>query len=514
MRPVILNQYHDNILAGHRGVQATYELLRPNYFWVNMLSDIYEYVQSCETCAAVKTSHRGAAAGLKPVASPIPTQPFGMISMDFLGPLPATDIGHRYILVINDYVTRYCLAFATKTADAPEVARLLVERVFLEYGPPAIILSDRGSHFHNYLVQAIEQLFLTRHVFSSGYRPQTAGITERMNQTLCDLLAMYVERHQRDWDKLLPYVLFAYRNLYHPTVKGVPFFLLFGYEPVLPHQVHELPLHLNNTLAEADRNIVAKRLNDARQLAATTIANVHRHTKERYDLRKKQPISYQVGDMVFALKPQLAPGGTVMKLARVYDGPYRVDQYMPGSRTMRLVRMRSNNNPGGEIRLAHVDNVKPFRSSSTLRPDVIYQAAAPALSANEETRIIDQLERAASTASAALGAPRARAILAHALGQSDIPALPPGLPPLPAAPAVPLVEQPPPPPPPPVSVDVPLAETWHGDDRPWHLPTATTVSPTHHLGYSQRGRTLRRPQPVYVTPIIDVYSVQSSSSSS
>ena len=135
-----------------------------------------------------------------------------------------------------------------------------------------------------------------------------------MNQTLCDLLAMYGERYQKDWDKFLPYVTFAYRNLYHPTVKGVPFFLLFGYEPVMPHQLHELPAHLNQVLAEADRNLVARRLNEARQLAAQTVAYVQRQVKERYDLRRKQPVQYAVGDKVFALKPQLAPGGTKMKL--------------------------------------------------------------------------------------------------------------------------------------------------------------------------------------------------------
>jgi len=59
MRPAILKAHHDNILAGHRGVNATYELIRKNYFWVNMLADIHEYIQSCETCANVKTPHRG-----------------------------------------------------------------------------------------------------------------------------------------------------------------------------------------------------------------------------------------------------------------------------------------------------------------------------------------------------------------------------------------------------------------------------------------------------------------------
>ena len=510
LRSAVLAAHHDSVLAGHRGVKPTFERIRKNYFWVNMMADVYEYVQSCEVCAAVKTSHRGFAAGLHPVKPAAPNQPFGMISMDFLGPLPETINGHSHILVINDYATRYCLAFPTKTNKAKEVAKILVNNVFLEYGPPSVILSDRGRHFLNDLVAAIEQLFSVRHVFSSGYRPQTAGITERLNQTLCDLLAMYVERHQRDWDEVLPYVVFAYRTLYNPTVKEVPFFLLYGYEPILPHQLHELPPHLNQTLAEEERNKVCRRLNEARKLAAASVANVQRHMQLRHDAHKRAPIEYKVGDLVYTLKPQIAPGGAIAKLSKVYDGPYRITAFLPGSRTTTLVRMRSRNNAGGETRVAHIDNVKPFRPSQATRPDVVYEVADPILSSEQETRVIDQLERAALAAKATIGAPRSRAILSRALGQTSIQPLP-VLPPLneavlphpndarvdlpgpePVVPPAPAVCPP---------VDVPLAESWKKDDRPWHLPP--TPSTAEITGQTRSGRHVRRPQQVYTT-MVDV----------
>ena len=432
--------------------------------------------------------------------------------MDFLGPLPETADGHKYILVVNDYATRYCLAFPTKTAKAPEVAKILVRNVFLEYGPPSVILSDRGRHFLNDLVAAIEQLFTVRHVFSSGYRPQTAGITERLNQTLCDLLAMYVERHQQDWDEVLPYVIFAYRTLYNPTVKEVPFFLLYGYEPVLPHQLFELPPHLNQSLAEEERNKVAHRLKEARKLAAATVANVQRHMQLRHDANRRQPIEYKVGDLVYTIKPQIAPGGAIAKLGKVYDGPYRIKEFLPGFRTMSLVRMRSRDNAGGETRLAHVDNVKPFRPAAATRPDTVYEVAEPVLSAEQETRVIDQLERAAQAAKATIGAPRSRAIINHALGQLGLPPLPilagiePPLPhpndarvplPPPATPAPPVPPVPPP-------VEVPLAESWKKDDRPWHLPP--TPSTAEVVGHTRSGRQVRKPQQVYSTVVDGAWS--------
>ena len=259
LRKLVLPAHHENILAGHRGFAGTFNRLRRNYFWPGMRADVHSWVNSCLPCARRKRDRRGATTGLKGIAGS--DRPFDTIAMDFLGPLPVTPNGNKYILVVNDYATRYVCAFPLKTADAPAVSQVLIERVFLEYGPPATILSDRGPHFHNALIEAITQLFMARHVFSSGYRPQTAGITERFNQTLLDLLAMYVDKNQRNWDQLVPYVVFAYRTLYNPTVKNVPFYLLHGYEPVLPHELPLLPPHANQSAADREWNMVAQRLN-------------------------------------------------------------------------------------------------------------------------------------------------------------------------------------------------------------------------------------------------------------
>jgi len=199
-----------------------------------------------------------------------------------------------------------------------------------------------------------------------------------------------------------------------------------------------------------------------------------------------------------------------MKLARVYDGPYRIDQYLPGSRTMRLIRLRSNNNPRGEVRLAHVDNVKPFRSSHATRPDTIYEVVPPVLPSQVEDRVIYSLERATSQARATIGAPRSRAIIAHALGRQGVTPLPTIHPSLP--PPIPSIPHPnddrmdisdptttPSPTTPPPQVQVPLGQSWTKGDRPWHMTGSTSTAPP--TGFTRSGRITRRPDPVYVAAI-------------
>ena len=48
------------------------------------------------------------------------------------------------------------------------------------------------------------------------------------------MLAKTVERGGRDWDKHIPYVLFAYRASQQESTQESPFFLLYGRDPRLP----------------------------------------------------------------------------------------------------------------------------------------------------------------------------------------------------------------------------------------------------------------------------------------
>ena len=58
---------------------------------------------------------------------PIIKEPFQRIAMDIVGPLPRSRQGHRYIIVICDYATRYPEAFPLKAIDAPHVAEELMK---------------------------------------------------------------------------------------------------------------------------------------------------------------------------------------------------------------------------------------------------------------------------------------------------------------------------------------------------------------------------------------------------
>ena len=80
------------------------------------------------------------------VPLPVIGEPFAWIAMDIVGPLPRSRAGHKYILVVCDYATRYPEAVPMKTIDAERVAEELV-KIFFRVGIPREIRT-RAATLH------------------------------------------------------------------------------------------------------------------------------------------------------------------------------------------------------------------------------------------------------------------------------------------------------------------------------------------------------------------------------
>ena len=77
---------------------------------------------------------------------PIIEIPFDRMALDKVGPLPKTSRGHRYILVLVDYATRYHEALPHRAATTKAVAKELM-LLFSRVGISSEVLTDQGSCF-------------------------------------------------------------------------------------------------------------------------------------------------------------------------------------------------------------------------------------------------------------------------------------------------------------------------------------------------------------------------------
>lgn len=111
--------------------------------------------------------------------------------------------------------------------DAEHIAEELVN-LFARVGVPKEILTDQGSNFRSQLLQEVYRLLHVQPIRTSPYHPQTDGLVERSNQTLKTMLRKTAKEAGKNWDKLLPYVLFAYREVLQTSTGFFPFELLYG----------------------------------------------------------------------------------------------------------------------------------------------------------------------------------------------------------------------------------------------------------------------------------------------
>ena len=161
---------HDDPTGAHFGTSIMLAKIRQKYYWPGMAKDVETYVKTCYQC-----QRRGKSETHNEMHGIIAEAPFERIGIDFVGPLPETEEGNRYILVMVDYFTKWPEVKATKRADARTVVKFLYEEVICRHGPPIYLHSDRGTHFINQLVEGLSEKFRMRHHRSTPYRPQANG---------------------------------------------------------------------------------------------------------------------------------------------------------------------------------------------------------------------------------------------------------------------------------------------------------------------------------------------------
>jgi hypothetical protein len=161
--------------GGHGGVKSTLDRLRRGpVTWANLKKAVSDHVASCPACQRVKAPSDTQDVGTLTPFSPV--GPFQHVVIDYLGPLPESALGNKYILVLVDRFTRWIELVATPAADAASTMKALKERLFHVHGAPKVLQSDQGSHFKNADVEELCGAYGVEQYFSLEYYPEENGV--------------------------------------------------------------------------------------------------------------------------------------------------------------------------------------------------------------------------------------------------------------------------------------------------------------------------------------------------
>ena len=154
--------------------------------------------------------------------------PMERIAIDVLGPLPTSESGNKYLLIVVDYFSKWTEAFPMQNQEAIVVAEILVN------GIPMSLHSDQGRNFESAVFSEMCRLLGIEKTRTTPLHPQSDGMVERFNRTLEAQLSKFVDDNQRNWDQCVPLLMMAYRSAVHETSGSTPAQVMLGRDIRLP----------------------------------------------------------------------------------------------------------------------------------------------------------------------------------------------------------------------------------------------------------------------------------------
>uniref|UniRef100_A0A673YAE7 Gypsy retrotransposon integrase-like protein 1 n=1 Tax=Salmo trutta TaxID=8032 RepID=A0A673YAE7_SALTR len=188
-RDTVLQLAHSHVLGGHLARDKNIDRIMQRFYWPRVTGDVARYCRTCDQCQRT---------------APRPH----LCTMDLVGPLPKSARGHEYILVVVDYATKFPEAITLRNMSSKGIAKELF-MMFSRVGLPKTILTDQGTPFMSRLMKDLSRLYQVQQICTSMFHPQTGGLCERLNKTIKSMLRRVVSRDGKNWDLLLPHLMFA-----------------------------------------------------------------------------------------------------------------------------------------------------------------------------------------------------------------------------------------------------------------------------------------------------------------
>lgn len=312
LREMLIVQAHDATTSGHMGIEKTLARVQVSYFWPNMRAAVEKYVRSCSVC-----QHRNIAKyQLKAPMQALPiVAVFQRVYMDYVI-CPRSSRGHSSILTVICSTSKFLIAIPMKSQSAVATALALLEKVFLIFGFPAELCSDRGTNFTSDVVRTITNLLGIHSIFSSAYSPHTSGQVERVNQSIIDVLAKVTKDEPLRWSDILPYAVWAYNSAQHASTGFSPYQVLFGAVPKDPNLD---PASFNeSTPLSSVEDHVKFGFTHVRQKVRSNLENAIFRYKKNADRSVRRDSPFVPGEKVL-IKNQKST-----KLGDRYIGPFKI----------------------------------------------------------------------------------------------------------------------------------------------------------------------------------------------
>jgi len=278
-----------------------------------------------------------------------------LVATDILSGLPATADGYKYLLVANDYFTKWLETIPLCDAEAPTCKRALYSALFGRFGLPRQLHSDEGCNFDSKLVAELCSITGINKTRTTPFHPRSDGQTERANRTILQMLRASIDEQPESWPDRLPALLAAYRMTPHSVTCISPNVATLGREVMLPAslivQPPEEPVAVTTSLAADFR----QNMRNAHASVRSATSRVAKTQKNYFDKHVKGP-PFALNQLVWLYWPRPLLCSRSRKLTKSWTGPWRIVEF----KTTIVVVVQ--NVKTHKKQTVHVDRLVPCRS--------------------------------------------------------------------------------------------------------------------------------------------------------
>lgn len=296
----IINSCHTPPTSGHFGFYKTLSRVQEYHYWPKMRRDVLKFIKSCLVCGAQKAPNT-ARMGLMGKEKKIDL-PFQCLAIDLMGPFPRSKKGNKFLLVIEDWFSKYSFLFPLRDSKSRFIENILENQILLTYGCPQMLICDNGPQFvsKSFIELCKKYQINIRH--NPYYTPET-NFVERNNRTIGTAIRSYIKNHN-EWDNELPQIQLAINTSRNEVTKFTPAFLVFGRHPPLTGKFYSDSERLIDgklELAPGDRNLYSSNLGnlvDVFKKVKNCLHSAYERNSRTYNLRKREFV-FSVGDYVW-----------------------------------------------------------------------------------------------------------------------------------------------------------------------------------------------------------------------
>lgn len=160
------------------------------------------------------------------------------------GPItPPSSKGHRYILVITDYFSKWSEAIALKEVNDFDMVKLIKNYITYRFGVPQKIVRTNGPQFVSQVFYSLCDKFKIKIVASTACNLATNGQAEAFNKVIIKTLKKLVKKNNQYWNEKLGVYLWAYNTTIHTPKNATPFSFVYDCKATLPFQIQLPSLH-------------------------------------------------------------------------------------------------------------------------------------------------------------------------------------------------------------------------------------------------------------------------------